>query len=207
MSETLQRLDPNRSYSMAFRDLWPRVCAWVRPYYDSEHLFHTVKWLLELNPNASEAVLLAAATHDMERHFPDGTQPDKASGAWDDADYNRRHSRRSADVVMQWLRDQHAPDELVVGVEQPILEHEVGGSPEGNILQAADSLSFLDVNSSLVSSWVLKGETDLEKAISKLDWMLERIQIDRGRDLARPLHARAVAAVRADVRAAGAGAP
>jgi hypothetical protein len=97
-------------------------------------------------------------------------------------------------------------EDFVDAVEPPILVHEFGGGPEGDLIQAADSLSFLEVNGRLVSSWVLKGETSLEKAIDKLDWMLERIQVDHARELARPIHEQAVTAVRSDVASARAAA-
>jgi hypothetical protein len=116
------------------------------------------------------------------------------------------HSRRSADFVTAWLREQGMAEDFVRAVEPPILVHEFGGGREGNVIQAADSLSFLEVNGRLVSSWVLKDETSLDKAIDKLDWMLERIQVDRARELARPFHEQAVAAVRRDVASAQAAA-
>jgi hypothetical protein len=176
--------------------LWPAVLDWVRPHYDHVHLFHTVRWLLTIAPEASDPLVVAALTHDMERRYPGGTQPDKAAGAWDDVEYNRMHSRRSAEIVTAWLREQGAPAGLVREVEQPILEHELGGSPEGNLVQAADSLSFLEVNGRLVISWVIDGETSLDNGIKKLDWMYERIGVPEARALARPLHERAVAEVR-----------
>lgn len=202
MSKPAPFPDPStstRDFSPEFVALWPSVVEWVRPHYDSVHLFHAVRWLLTVEPDASEPLLVAALTHDMERIYPGGTQPDKAAGAWDDVEYNRMHSRRSADIVTAWLREQGAPDALVQGVEQPILEHELGGSPEGNLVQAADSLSFLEVNGRLVVSWVVGGETSLENGIRKLDWMYERISVPEARELARPLHAGVVAEVRAAV--------
>jgi hypothetical protein len=191
-----------RPSSELFGTLWPRTLRWVEPYYDSVHLFHTGRWLLTLEPQAPEPLLVAAVTHDMERHFPGGTQPDKAAGAWADPDYNAVHCRRSADIVGRWLREQGAPDEFVLAVEGPILEHEFGGSPDGDLLQAADSLSFLEVNGPLVSGWVLKGETTLDRALEKLAWMNERIQDERGRALAAPYYERAVRSVRDDVAGA-----
>ena len=191
----------DRSYSASFRRLWPLAVEWVRPYYDSFHLFQTVVWMLRLDPDATEPLLVAALTHDMERHFPGGTQPDKAAGAWDDVEYNRRHARRSADIVCAWLREQEMPAHLVDAVQGPILEHEFGGSPDGDVIQAADSLSFLDVNTDLVAAWVANGETSLESAVKKLDWMYERIRLPRGTELARALHERSVRTVRATVTA------
>lgn len=190
--------------SELFRRLWPVTLEWVRPYYDGIHLFHTGRWLLTLQPDAPEPLLLAAVTHDMERHFPGGTQPDKAAGAWADEAYNRHHCERSAEIVGRWLREQGAPDDFVAAVEGPILEHEFGGSPSGDVLQAADSISFLEVNGHLVSGWVLKGETSLPNAIKKLDWMVERIKLPAARELARPYHRRALAFVQEEVAAADA---
>lgn len=205
MTEPAPFLDPSaseRTFSPEFAVLWNPLVEWVRPHYDAEHLFYTVRWLLTIEPDASEGLIVAALTHDMERHFPGGTQPDKAAGAWDDEEYNRMHARRSAEIVLPWLREQGWPEEVVRAAELPILEHELGGSPEGNLAQASDSLSFLHVNGRLVTSWVLKGETSLENGIRKLDWMYERIRIPRARPLARPLHERAVAHVRDGVAAA-----
>jgi hypothetical protein len=184
-----------RGYSDPFRESWPAVVEWVEPYYDSEHLKQTVVWMLRLDPLAPEPLLVAALTHDMERHFPGGTQPDKAAGAWDDVEYNTRHARRSASIVSDWLRRQGLTAGFVDQVVPPILEHEFGGSPEGNLVQAADSLSFLDTNAGLVAKWVRDGETTAELGKRKLAWMCERIQIAEARELAGPLFEEAVAVV------------
>ena len=183
-------------YSPFFTALWPRTVAWVEPFYDGEHLFHTARWLVTLAPDASEPLLIAAVTHDMERHFPGGTQPDKAAGAWDDVAYNTRHCERSAQIVGDWLRSEGVPEDFIAEVEPLILQHEFGGSPDGDLLQAADSLSFLEVNGRLVVDWVRRGDTSLPLGIKKLDWMYERIKLPRGRELARPYHEQAVRSVR-----------
>jgi hypothetical protein len=185
--------------SELFRSLWPKTIEWVRPFYDGVHLFHAGRWLLTLDPAAPEPLLVAAVTHDMERHFPGGTQPDKAAGAWDNREYNLNHCKRSAEIVGRWLRFEGVPESFVRDVEAPILEHEFGGSPTGDLLQAADSLSFLEVNGRLVSTWVLEGQTTLEKALLKLDWMYERIKLEQARHLALAHYERALAAVRDDV--------
>ena len=59
MSEPLPLLEAagNRDYSDAFRTLWPQAIEWVEPYYDSIHLRHTAKWLVRLDPYASEPLL------------------------------------------------------------------------------------------------------------------------------------------------------
>jgi hypothetical protein len=186
----------------AFRALWGAALAWVEPYYDSPHLKQTVVWLVRLEPAAPQALLVAALTHDMERHFPGGTQPDKAAGAWDDVEYNTRHARRSAEIVAGWLRSEDTPEEFIGRVAPPILEHEFGGSPEGDLMQAADSLSFLEVNAGLTARWVLDGETTIEHARRKLQWMYERIRIGTARELAGPVYQDSLLTLERDVERA-----
>jgi hypothetical protein len=135
----------------------------------------------------------------MERHFPGGTQPNKSAGAWDDVEYNTKHTRRSAEIVSGWLRAQGVSDLFVEQVTPPILEHEFGGSPSGDLIQAADSLSFLDTNGKLVARWVLNGETTLEHGKRKLEWMYERISVPGARPLARHLYESALIAVENEV--------
>jgi hypothetical protein len=129
---------------------------WIRPYSQRHHLMRTRDWALELDPGAREALRLAALTHDIERHFPGGLVQDK-TGPWDDPAYNRAHAERSARIVGEWLVEQGAERELVAPVEELIRMHETGGSPEADLLQAADSLSFLETLQDIACSWVRDG--------------------------------------------------
>lgn len=194
---------PHRSFSDEFHRLHGLALRWIGPYYDGEHLARAADWLLELDPDASEPLIIAVLTHDMERAVPGGPELDKRTTAWDDPVYIRRHCERSAEVVAAWLREHDAQRAFVDGVRRPILEHELGGSPEGDLAQAADSLSWLDVNARLAAQWVTRGECDLAKATAKLDWMRERIRLPQAAELAAALHGPAVDAL----RAAAAGSP
>ena len=167
-----------------------------RPYYDREHLERAGDWLLALAPDAPEPLVLAALTHDMERTVPGGPVLDKARTPWDDPHYNRLHCERSVEVVTRWLREQRAPADFFEGVRVPIAEHEFGGSPEGDLSQAADSLSWLEVNARLASVWVAEGACDMARAEDKLRWMLERIRLPRAAEVAAPLHRRALEQLR-----------
>ena len=190
--EPAPRALPDRPFSAEFLELRERAFAWLADYYDGEHLTRAGDWMLALDPSAPEPLVLAALTHDLERAVPGGPVLDKATTPWDDLTYNRAHCERSAVVVSQWLERQGAPPGFVEAVQRPILEHEFGGSPQGDLMQAADSISFLEVNGGLVSSWVLQGECSAAKARQKLDWMLDRIRLPRGRELAEPYHRRSV---------------
>jgi hypothetical protein len=175
--------------------LTERAEAWVEPYWNARHLYRTRDWLLRLDPSPGEALILAALTHDMERHFPGGPTMDPATMAPDDEEYRRAHSERSAGIVGEWLRGQGADEELVREVEELVLLHETGGSADADLLQAADSLSFLEVNTDLVATWFREGRCSRERAKEQLAYMFERIRVDRGRELARPLYTEGLAVV------------
>lgn len=182
-----------REFSESFLDLRRQVLQWLEPYYDREHLTRAGDWMLALEPNAPEYLVLAALTHDLERSVPGGPVIDKARTPWDDQTYNRAHCERSAEIVSAWFRAHGAPPEIVEGVRQPIREHEFGGSEEGDLMQAADSISFLEQNGPLVARWVLDGECSLAKGMEKLDWMRDRVRLKRAQPAVAAAHAGAVA--------------
>lgn len=190
-----QALPDGREFSDEFLRLRGLALQWVAPYYDGEHLTRACDWMAALAPNASEPLLLAALLHDMERSVPGGPVLDKERTAWDDEEYNRAHCARSAVVVAGWLEERDAPAGFVEGVKRPIREHEFGGSAEGDLMQAADSLSFLEVNGPLVARWVDGGECSLEKGHAKLEWMCRRVRLERARATAAALLGHALAEV------------
>ena len=172
-----------------------RALEWIEPYWNAEHLVRTRDRLLELDPEAGEALRLAALTHDMERHFPGGPVQDLSVPLAEDVDYRRLHSERSAEIVGRWLAGEGAGEELVRDVERLIVAHEVGGSADEDLLQAADSLSFLEVNAPVVAGWFTSGRCSRERAKEQHHWMYERIRPARARELARPLYEEALAVV------------
>ena len=169
--------------------------GWVADYFNVRHLLRTRDWALELDPAAGEAMRVAALTHDIERRTPGGPRLDPRRQRWDDAEYLRAHSQRSARIVDEWLAAQGAPAALRASVDELVRHHETGGSPAESRLQAADSLSFLEVNAQRARAWIEEGRCTSAQARAKLDWMLERIDSPRARALAEPLHERAVAAL------------
>ena len=167
-----------------------RALDWIEPYWNAEHLRRTRDWLLELDPDASEALRLAALTHDIERHFPGGPVNDLSVAPEQDLEYRRLHSERLARLVTEWLADEGADVALILEVERLILAHELGGAPDEDLLQAADSLSFLEVNVDLPAKWAAEGRCSLERGVDQHRWMLERIRVPRARALAEPLYRR-----------------
>jgi hypothetical protein len=172
-----------------------RALEWIAPYSQAEHLVRARDWVLVLAPDASPALRFAALTHDIERHFPGGPTQNLATDAWDDPDYLFAHSTRSADIVQRWLED--APEPLdrgfVLDVRRLVLLHELGGDEQADVLQAADSLSFLETLQDLAAGWVRRQQCSAAKADAKLRYMRDRIRLPGARELAEPLYAQAAA--------------
>jgi Domain of unknown function (DUF4202) len=165
-----------------------RAERWIEPYWNAEHLRRTAEWMRVLEPDANETLQLAALTHDMERHFPGGPVQNLAVPPESDVEYWREHSERSARIVGEWLRGEGAPETTIAEVERLVQLHEVGGDHDADVLQAADSLSFLEVNVDVPYAWARRGDCSLERARAQHTWMFERITVPAARVLAGPLY-------------------
>jgi hypothetical protein len=166
-----------------------RAIDWIGPYSQAWHLVRARDWLAYLDPEASLEQRLAVVTHDIERMFPNGPQLDKATGRWDDPHYLYAHAARSAEVVGFWLHAQHDVPEKVVlpEVQRLITLHEFGGVGGADLVQAADSLSFLETLQDIVRKWVTNGECDAEQARAKHRYMAERIRVPEAQPVAERL--------------------
>jgi hypothetical protein len=177
-----------------------RAREWVVEQYpyNRVHLIRSLGWLDRVAPGSSEAVRLATLTHDMERAFPGPDQPVcTAFSGPAIVEYERLHSARSARIVGEWLRQQGASAPLVTEVERLIEAHEVGGWPEANLVQAADSLSFFDSNVDLFLEFVESGRFSAEEVAKKFDLSRDRIQIPALRELIEPMYRQAHARLKA----------
>lgn len=177
-------LPPGREFSDAFLETRERIYSWIEDYYDRVHLTRAGDWMLVVAPDAPEHLVVAALLHDMERSVPGGPVLDMANVPWSDRTYNDAHTGRSAEIVPRWLAEHGAPAAWVEAVPQPIREHEFGGSAEGDLMQACDSISYLETNAELTASWANRGMCSVEKAREKLLWMGERVRHPRGREIA-----------------------
>jgi hypothetical protein len=170
-------------------DLLPRARAWVEEVHPhARHLLRTEDWLLALDRDAGEGLRLAAVLHDIERAFPDPEATWDSARDWDSVDYNRWHQDRCADIAAGWLGEQGAPADLVAEVDALVRVHEEGGWAEADLLQAADSLSFLETMVPLVVGWVESGRATRERAAAKVRHSMTRIdpRLTRARELAAP---------------------
>jgi len=146
-------------------DVLARAQAWIADVHPhARHLERTLDWLLELDPGASEALQIAAATHDIERAYPDTAAGWDSARDWDSVEYNRWHQDRCADLVAPGLRDRGAGEELARAVADLVRVHEDGGWPEADLLQAADSVSFLETMAPVIVEWVQSGRAPRDRA-------------------------------------------
>ena len=172
---------------MAESPLVSAARAWVSENYpyNRHHLLRALEWLDRLAPASSEGVRLATLTHDMERAFPGPDSPQMT--ALDDPHYNQLHCERSARIVTAWLRERNAQEPLISEVERLILAHETGGWAEADLVQAADSLSFLDTNVDLFLGFVRSGRFPVDAVRWKFEHTFDRIKVPDARALAGPL--------------------
>jgi len=120
------------------------IIAGSRVPEDPRHADNTLEWLLRLQPDAGDALQLAALAHDIDRAI----EKIKVRRAdFDDYDvFKAAHARHGAELLRPILS--------ACGVAQMILDeacclvevHEVGGDPNSDLLKDADSISYFDVN-------------------------------------------------------------
>ena len=173
---------------MNYFDLVKKFIADVSRPDQFRHFERTVYWAKELKPDADEALLIAAISHDAERVLAKENRPPKIEEDFSESlkgeIYLKWHQEKGAELVGNFLEENGAPDETIKKVKHLILKHEVGGDNEQNILKDADSLSFFENN---VERFLTKiSEMGNEKIRQKFDWMFGRITSEKARQIARP---------------------
>ena len=154
------------------------------------HLVRTLDWLDELAPGARPALRLAALLHDIERAFPDPGSPFVSGRDWALEAYVDYHQGRSARILASWLREHGADPALTADAVALVAVHERGGWPDADLIQAADSLSFIETMGPLVRSWIADGTTSHAGGLAKVHAMWDRIQVEAARELGHDIYER-----------------
>lgn len=111
---------------------------------DPGHADNTLQWLLRLEPDASEALQLAALAHDIDRAIEE-TKVRRAD--YDDYDvFKAAHARHGAQLLRPILIACDVALDIVNEACRLVVIHEVGGDPDADLLKDADSISYFDVN-------------------------------------------------------------
>ncbi len=110
---------------------------------DPGHADNTLEWLLYLEPDAGEALQLAALAHDIDRATPERVRREDYS---DYDTFKAAHARRSALLLRGILEGSGVTRDIVDEACRLVVVHEVGGDPDSDLLKDADSISYFDVN-------------------------------------------------------------
>ena len=111
---------------------------------DPGHADNTLEWLLRLEPDAGEALQLAALAHDIDRAI-EAVKVKRAD--FDDYDaFKAAHARHGAELLRPILIACGVAGDIVDEACRLVEVHEVGGDPDSDLLKDADSISYFDVN-------------------------------------------------------------
>ncbi len=111
---------------------------------DPRHADNTLEWLLRLEPDAGEALQLAALAHDIDRAI-EAVKVGRAD--FDDYDaFKAAHARHGAALLRPILTVCGVARDIVDEACRLVEVHEVGGDPDADLLKDADSISYFDVN-------------------------------------------------------------
>jgi len=100
--------------------------------------------LLQLEPEADEALIIAALGHDIDRAI-EASRAQKA----DYEDFNAfktAHALHSAQILRTIMAECEVPPNVADEVYRLVSKHETGGGRRSDLLKEADSLSYFEVN-------------------------------------------------------------
>jgi len=153
-----------------------------------EHLRRTVYWLDVLKPDADEALRIAALSHDIERAFPQNMPPGLKITDMNgqlNQEYIGYHQATGARIMKEFLTKQRADSKLIERVVRLISGHESGGDEDQNILQDADSLSFLENSLDHFIDTKVK-ELGVKAVREKFEWTLRKLTSEKAKQIAEP---------------------
>jgi len=140
---------------------------------DRMHSLKAREWVLEMEPQASSALQIAALAHDIDRTIERRRAKVKDFATYEE--YKKQHAKESANIICEELEKEGFNDNLIERVRYLIEHHEVGGDKEANILKDADSLTFFNMD---IYPY-LKGRGS-ERTREKIKFMYERLS-DNGK--------------------------
>ncbi len=150
------------------------------------HLLRTAYWIKKLEPEADNALLVSAVSHDIERAEKKG--PDTPNYKIKDVnEYLAYHQKRGAEIIGDFLNQKGAEPATVQKVRNLVTNHEIGGDEDQNSLLNADSLSWLE---NLVDHFLEHEIVDLgiERVRKKINRMYNRITSEKYKKIAEPYY-------------------
>jgi len=135
---------------------------------DPIHAINTLEWLLKMDPEADEALRIAALGHDIERAMEN--RKVRREEFADFIAFKKAHAINSANVLKELMTRYGIDKGLMDDVYGLVCCHETGGDPRSDLLRDADSLSFFHKN--LPMFFDREGP---ERAFERCIWGYERL--------------------------------
>jgi len=111
---------------------------------DPPHAENTVEWLLTLNPEADQALQIAALAHDIDR--ADENLKVRRNN-YDDYDaFKTAHARNGAKILREIMEECGVDGSITEEACRLVSLHEVGGDYRSDLIKNADSVSYFKVN-------------------------------------------------------------
>ncbi len=114
---------------------------------DPGHAEGTLRWLLELVPDADDALRLAALGHDIDRAIE--AQRVRKNGFASFDEFKAAHASNSAEILAAILDDCGVSEATRIEACRLVRLHETGGDERSDLLKNADALSFFQNNIAL----------------------------------------------------------
>ena len=111
---------------------------------DPIHAKNTLEWMIKLEPQADEALKIAALGHDIERAI--SKRKIKRENYTNYEEFKKAHALNSAEILSKLMETFKLKKELREEIFYLVNHHETGGNKRANLLKNADSLSFFQVN-------------------------------------------------------------
>ena len=135
---------------------------------DPGHAENTLQWLLKLEPDADEALQIAALGHDIDRAV-EARKVQRADYADYDA-FKAAHALNSAVILKEIMTECGVAENIMAEVDRLVCLHEVGGDPRADRLKDADAVSYFDVNLPLYYA-----RTGPEETLRRCVWGYRRL--------------------------------
>jgi len=105
---------------------------------------NTLEWMIKLEPQADEALKIAALGHDIERAI--SKRKIKRENYTNYEEFKKAHALNSTEVLSKLMETFKVKKELREEIFYLVNRHETGGNKRANLLKNADSISFFQVN-------------------------------------------------------------
>ena len=153
-----------------------------------KHFENTVYWVKKLKPDADEAMLIAAYSHDIQRAF----RKTRTSETFKNKEFNdpkiiKKHQNDGAKLMADFLKRNGYGNKNIKRVYNMVKHHEEGGDKEPDLIKDADSISYLQTNT---FRHIKKEVPSLgkKKVKGKIDWMYNRISSRKAKKIAEPMY-------------------